>query len=272
MQAYVSMANGSDSATRAKSSLNALKTTARRGAVSAWDEGASANGDGSADPQATLEQLRAAVAEIFKAVGNGLQNKRASAKRCMQRASAILRVDPWFANAIREADFPNKERSKSLRGGLAPCQVRRVTTHIEANLAVPIPMKRLAQVAWLSSSHFSRAFKESFADTPNRYVMRRRVERAQGMMLATDATLGRIAADCGFADQSHFNRQFRRLVGENPLAWRRARGWRRRISDRSTIDSRGIKRSEPLDQAQADGQRPRGGHCLDQIGVLRLNG
>jgi len=269
MQAYGSITNGSDSVRRTKSPLDALKTTARRGAVSAWDEAALASGRGSANTEATLGQLRAAVAEIFKAVGNGLQDKRASAKRCMQRASAILRVDPWFANAIREVDFPSKERSKSVRGGLAPCQIRRVTTHIEANLAVPIPMKRLAQVAWLSSSHFSRAFKESFADTPNRYVMRRRVERAQGMMLATDATLGRIAADCGFADQSHFNRQFRRLVGENPLAWRRARGWRRPISDRLT---RGIKRLELLDQAQADGQRPRGGHCLDQIGVLRLNG
>jgi AraC family transcriptional regulator len=272
MQAYVSIANGSDSVIRAKSSLDSLKTTAQRGAVSPWDEGALASGRGSANTEATLERLRAAVAEIFKAVGNGLQDKRASAKRCMQRASAILRVDPWFANAIREVDFSSKERSKSLCGGLAPCQIRRVTTHIEANLAVPIPMKRLTRVAWLSSSHFSRAFKESFADTPNRYVMRRRVERAQGMMLATDATLGRIAADCGFADQSHFNRQFRRLCGENPLAWRRARGWRRSITDRLTLDSRGIKRLEPLDQAQADGQRPRGGHRVDQIGILRLNG
>jgi AraC family transcriptional regulator len=227
---------------------------------------------GSANTQATLDQLRAAVAEIFKAVGNGLQDKRESARKCMQRASAILRVDPWFADAIQEMDSRSKERSKSLRGGLAPCQVRRVTTHIEAHLAFPIPMKRLAQVAWLSPSHFSRAFKESFADTPNRYVMRRRVERAQGMMLATSATLGRIAADCGFADQSHFNRQFRRLVGENPLAWRRARGWRRPIVDRLTLDSRRVKRLEPLCQAQANGQRPRGGHRLDQIGVLRLNG
>jgi AraC family transcriptional regulator len=53
--------------------------------------------------------------------------------------------------------------------------------------------------------------------------MRRRVEFAKVLMLATKTSLGRIAADCGFADQPHFNRHFRRLVGENPNAWRRAR-------------------------------------------------
>jgi AraC family transcriptional regulator len=65
--------------------------------------------------------------------------------------------------------------------------------------------------------------------------MRRRVERAKALMLATNASLGRIAADCGFADQPHFNRHFRGLVGENPNAWRRARALR--INDRLTLDA-----------------------------------
>jgi AraC family transcriptional regulator len=54
-------------------------------------------------------------------------------------------------------------------------------------------------------------------------VIRRRVERAQGLMLATDASLSDIALDCGLADQSHLTRLFRRIVGESPRAWRRAR-------------------------------------------------
>jgi transcriptional regulator GlxA family with amidase domain len=53
--------------------------------------------------------------------------------------------------------------------------------------------------------------------------MRRRVERAQGMMLTTSAPLAQIAAQCGLADQAHFNRIFRRFVGDSPGAWRRAR-------------------------------------------------
>jgi AraC family transcriptional regulator len=152
-----------------------------------------------------------------------------------------------------QMNVPTEWRSKLVRGGLAPWQVRRVTTHIEANLDGTIRIKDLAALIKLSPSHFSRAFKRDFADSPHRYLMRRRLERAQGMMLKTNASLGQIAGDCGFADQAHFNKLFRRLVGESPRAWRRAR-------------------LEPLDEAQADGQRPRGSHGLDQIGVLCLNG
>jgi transcriptional regulator GlxA family with amidase domain len=60
-------------------------------------------------------------------------------------------------------------------------------------------------------------------DSPHGYVMRRRMERAQGLMLSTDASLAQIAADCGLADQAHFSKVFRRFAGESPAAWRRAR-------------------------------------------------
>jgi AraC family transcriptional regulator len=223
MQEYVAMANASDSVICTESSLSASKTLAQRGAIAAWDEDALESSRGSVNTEATLDRLRAAVAEIFKAVSNGLQDERESAKRCMQRAAAILRIDPWFADAIEEVDFPSAERSKPFRGGLAPWQIRRVTTHVEANLDATITIKDLAALIKVSPSHFSRAFSTSFDETPHGYVMRRRVERAQGLMLTTDASLVQIAADCGLADQAHFSKIFRRFVGESPGAWRRAR-------------------------------------------------
>ena len=187
------------------------------------DEGGLESGRVCAETQANVDRLRAALAEIFRAVSKGLQDERESAKRCMQRAAAILRIDPWFANAIEDVDFPCEERSKLIRGGLASWQVQRVMTHIEANLDAKIRNKDLAAITKLSSSHFSRAFRESFHESPHGYVMRRRVERAQGLMLTTDASLVRIATDCGLADQAHFVKVFRRFVGESPGAWRRER-------------------------------------------------
>ena len=130
--------------------------------------------------------------------------------------TGILRVDPWFAKVIGEFEIASGHHSKPIRGGLASWQIRRVTAHIEADLAAKVRIKDLARLIEVSSSHFSRAFKQSFANTPHRYVMRRRVERAKTLMLATKTAVGRIAADGGFADQPHFNRHFRRLVGENP--------------------------------------------------------
>jgi transcriptional regulator GlxA family with amidase domain len=109
------------------------------------------------------------------------------------------------------------------RGGLAPWQVRKVTSYIDANLDQTIRNDDLAAIVRLNASHFGRAFRNSFGEPPHEYVIRRRVERAQGLMLSTRASLSSIALDCGLADQAHLSRLFRRVVGETPRAWRRAR-------------------------------------------------
>jgi AraC family transcriptional regulator len=108
-------------------------------------------------------------------------------------------------------------------GGLAPWQIRKLITYIDVNLDRTITTRCLATVARLSSFHFCRAFRDSFGDSPHGYVIRRRMERAQGLMLTTSSSLGQIAAECGLADQAHFNKLFRKFAGESPGAWRRAR-------------------------------------------------
>jgi AraC family transcriptional regulator len=114
-------------------------------------------------------------------------------------------------------------RTSYVRGGLAPWQIRRVTSHIEVNLHAKITIQGLARLARISASHFAHAFKRSFGRSPHNYVLRRRTERAQRLMRASEASLGQIALECGLADQSHFTRLFHRFVGESPGAWRHAR-------------------------------------------------
>jgi AraC family transcriptional regulator len=75
----------------------------------------------------------------------------------------------------------------------------------------------------LSASHFCRAFKCTFGVSPLDYVLRRRIEVAQGLMLTTSEPLSAIAVTCGMCDQPHFTRSFHRIVGETPYAWRRTR-------------------------------------------------
>jgi AraC family transcriptional regulator len=144
--------------------------------------------------------------------------------------------DPNVSSMARAMSLPPEQAARPLpvkpgemaralvaRGGLAPWQVRRVTDYIEANLAATIRLQDLARIARLSHSHFCRAFKESVGHPAHAYVMRRRVQRAQALMLNTVDSLSQIAAQCGMADQAHFCKLFRRLVGESPNAWRRAR-------------------------------------------------
>jgi AraC family transcriptional regulator len=109
------------------------------------------------------------------------------------------------------------------RGGLAPRQRRRLIEHIEANLAETLTCSTLAELVGLSTSYFNRAFKSSFGRSPHAYLMSRRVERAQDLLLATDEPISQIALACGMADQCHLCRLFRKLAGESPAAWRRAR-------------------------------------------------
>jgi AraC family transcriptional regulator len=111
--------------------------------------------------------------------------------------------------------------SATPRGGLAAWQLRLVKAHIEENLARRIHVETLAKLARLSTSHFCRAFKISVGETAHNFIMKRRLERAQGLMLGSAESLCQIAAACGLADQAHLTRLFRRHTGETPFNWRR---------------------------------------------------
>ena len=73
----------------------------------------------------------------------------------------------------------------------------------------------------LSTSHFFRAFRQTFGESPHAYIMQRRIRRAQELMLTSRLPLSQVALECGMCDQAHFSRAFRRIVGTNPNAWRR---------------------------------------------------
>ena len=161
-------------------------------------------------PDFALQQLRSLVAELFTALKSTLDDERACAEHSLSRAAALLQaVDP--------------PRVPEPKGGLAPWQARKVTAYIESNLDRPLRSAELAELVRLSPAHFSRTFRNSFGCAPLEYVTCRRIERAQGLMLSTDTPLAQIALDCGLADQAHFSRLFRRVVGESPSVWRRAR-------------------------------------------------
>ena len=107
------------------------------------------------------------------------------------------------------------------RGGLAPWQKRKIERYLQENLEHKICMNELAKEARLSISHFCRAFKKSFGDTPHAYVIRLRLELARKLMLTTDEPLSQIALTCGLADQAHLSKLFRRVFHDTPNAWRR---------------------------------------------------
>jgi AraC family transcriptional regulator len=121
---------------------------------------------------------------------------------------------------IQQRSIAGECRSNG-HGDLLLWKLLRVQAMVDAHLSDYISNRQLADCARLSQYHFARAFRRSTGMSPQGYVARRRIERAQYLMLWTDMTLSRIAFECGFSDQSHFSRAFVKAVGEAPRAWRR---------------------------------------------------
>lgn len=176
-------------------------------------------------PSAALEANRTArsvalaadkAALLVRRAMKCLESDRQAALRCLNDVSVLLGADGHDSGSSA-FDVPSDFQP----GGLARWQARRALAHIEENLGSKIVICELAALVSFSKSHFSRAFKRSLGLSPMAYVARRRVERAKVMMISTDEQLTEIALACGFADQPHLNRSFRRAVGTSPGLWRR---------------------------------------------------
>lgn len=86
--------------------------------------------------------------------------------------------------------------------------------------ADPLDIRGLAAIADVSEAHFIRTFKETFSETPHRYLQRRRVERAMFLLRSTDRSVTDVCFDVGFNSLGTFSRTFAEIVGESPIAFR----------------------------------------------------
>src|SRR5215469_10912399 len=171
--------------------------------------------------QRATHRLGVVAVQLVEAARYAWDGDRDNAKAHVCRALTLLGTALASAAAApRAAQLPASIRRD--RGGLAPFQARRLAEYVDAHLAERITLYQLARMAGLSTGHFCRAFKQTFGVPTHAYLIRRRVERAQSVMLSTQLPLSEIALACGLSDQSHFTRLFRRIVGETPNAWRQA--------------------------------------------------
>lgn len=114
-------------------------------------------------------------------------------------------------------------RETGLHDGLTFRQERAVRDYIQEHLGDNITLDAIASTIGLSRYHFARRFRISTGTTPHEYVMQQRVARAQTLLTRTDYPLLDIAVICGFADQSHFNRVFKKHTGVPPGHYRKHR-------------------------------------------------
>jgi AraC-like DNA-binding protein len=109
------------------------------------------------------------------------------------------------------------------QAGDAPGEYRRLTPAIEyvlAHYGEPVTLSDIAARAHLSTSQFRREFQRLFGLTPGEYVLKVRLLMARRQLEQTSTPVGEIAHECGFYDQSHFTRAFRKSMGLRPLEYR----------------------------------------------------
>jgi AraC-like DNA-binding protein len=118
------------------------------------------------------------------------------------------------AGITRPLDRPGSE-------GVSGTEFGSVLAHMRDHHDTPITNKQLARVAHMSLRAFERKFLSCFHLTPQAYLRKMRMRTASHELVYTNRRLAVVAANCGFADQSHFSREFRRHFGRTPREYRK---------------------------------------------------
>ncbi|MFT3737186.1 MAG: AraC family transcriptional regulator [Breznakibacter sp.] len=92
--------------------------------------------------------------------------------------------------------------------------------YIGSHLSEPLTVRELASVSCLSADHFIRLFKKEMGCTPMVYVLSKRIEKAQSMLILTNLSIKDIAFQLSFVSLPHFNRVFKKMVGQTPMNYR----------------------------------------------------
>jgi AraC-like DNA-binding protein len=151
-------------------------------------------------------RLRAALVAAHRALADD--------DGALRRDEAVLRAVDALRPHLRPG--PPLERSRAEHAA-----VRRAVVHLDERWDRPVALAELAAVARLSRFELVRRFSAQVGLPPHAYQLNRRVDRARRLLLAGD-TPAQVAAACGFADQPHLTRTFRRLVGVTPAHFARA--------------------------------------------------
>lgn len=93
-------------------------------------------------------------------------------------------------------------------------------SYINNNYEREISLKDIAQYVFLSTSYFTRAFKEEMGISPINYLLMTRIERAKELIKGSNSKISDIALSVGFSNQQRFNDIFKKYVKMTPLQYR----------------------------------------------------
>lgn len=114
---------------------------------------------------------------------------------------------------------PNRPAYDVLPEHLNNFQLSAVIDFMHAHLEQDISLSALAHAANVSAPHLVRLFRRSTGFAPHQYLIHLRIQRAKELLIRGGLSISEVAAQTGFADQSHLTRHFKRIVGCTPRSF-----------------------------------------------------
>ena len=114
---------------------------------------------------------------------------------------------------VRGSDAPAK--------GVAPAWLRMTVDYLHARALEEIRLDDVASLAGVHPAHLSRVFRRHYRCSVGQFVRRVRVNLAARALAESHRPIADIAAELGFADQSHLSRVFVKLIGLTPARYRK---------------------------------------------------
>lgn len=156
-------------------------------------------------------------------ISETLQNIREAAE-CggnVDRTYVEMLANSLASHLVRNSNQTDSHLRNLTARGLSLTRLTNTVEFIRNTPYREISLKTMSGAAGLSAFHFARMFKLSTGLSPHQFVLKRRLEIGADMLTGSNTAISEIAAELGFADQSHFTMHFKRLNGIAPAAYRR---------------------------------------------------
>jgi AraC-like DNA-binding protein len=159
-----------------------------------------------------------------------------------------VRVAAGHNGRVRAADLDELRR------------LRRARDRMDREYAQPLDVPSLARTALMSTAHFSRRFREAYAETPYSYLMTRRIERAKALLRRGDLSVTDVCFAVGATSLGSFSARFTALVGETPSAYRA----RDHHDLRAVASCQAMVATRPRRPAASDREEPAAGRAAQR--------
>ena len=134
----------------------------------------------------------------------------------------VKKLRDRFFQVLAEAAAPFLAAQKELAARIkVTSRLAPAMAFIKEHYHEPVSIRAMAQTCGLSLGSFHRQFRDTYLCTPHTYVRQLRVRMSCHALVFSRRPIAAVAAECGFSDQSHFTKEFRRIMGETPRNYRR---------------------------------------------------